>query len=236
MGAPPAEAEHFAWEDPQTRVTITRSFKMGQFELTQAQYQAVMSNNPSYYSGVPDRPVEQVSWTDAANYCALLTASQRLAGCLPPAWAYRLPTEAEWEYACRAGATTAFAYGQALRSGMADFDGREEYDATLGTEFNPTGVVNDQTSVVGGHAPNAWGLYDMHGNVWEWCLDWFGDQLPGGSVTDPQGPESGLYRVLRGGCWYDDASICRSASRGSGDPAYRGGDTGFRVVLAPAGP
>jgi len=104
MGAPPSEAERFVWDGPQTEVAITYSFKMGKFELTQAEYQALMGNNPSYFPGTSNRPVEQVSWTNAMGYCAQLTASQQFAGCLPAGWAYRLPTEAEWEYACRAAA------------------------------------------------------------------------------------------------------------------------------------
>jgi formylglycine-generating enzyme required for sulfatase activity len=236
MGAPPSEAEHFVWDGPQTEVAITYSFKMGKFELTQAEYQALMGNNPSYFPGISNRPVEEVSWTNAMDYCARLTDSQESAGCLPAGWAYRLPTEAEWEYACRAGTSTAFAYGPALRSGMATFNGREEYDATIGTEFNPAGVAAAKTSEVGDYAANAWGLFDMHGNVWEWCLDWWADQLPGGSVADPQGPGSGLDRVVRGGCWYNDGSSCRSACRAPGDPGYQGNDIGFRVVLAPGSP
>ena len=236
MGAPSSEAEQAAWEGPQTRVTITHAFKMGKFEVTQAQYQALMSNNPSYFSGISNRPVEQVGWTNAMDYCGRLTDAQRQARCLPSGWAYRLPTEAEWEYACRAGATTAFAYGPMLRSGMATFNGREEYDAAVGTVFNPAGVAAIQPSVVGGYAANAWGLFDMHGNVWEWCLDRWAYQLPGGSVTDPQGPDSGSDRVVREGCWYNDARICRSAYRTRGQPGYRGNEIGFRIVLAPVKP
>ena len=236
MGTPPSEAERSGWEGPQTTVTITYSFKMGKYEVTQAEYQALMSNNPSYFPGVTNRPVEQVSWTNAMNYCARLTEVQRLAGCLPAGWAYRLPTEAEWEYACRAGTTTAFAYGQALRSGMANFDGHQEYDAATGTSFNPTGIKVDRPTAVGGYAPNGWGMFDMHGNVWEWCQDWWGYNLPGGSVTDPQGPDSGSDRVVRGGCWYNFGRLCRSGCRFAGQPGYRGSDVGFRVVLAPVRP
>jgi len=236
MGAPPSEAEASVWDGPQTAVTITYAFKMGKFELTQAEYLAVMDNNPSYFTGISNRPVEQVSWTNAMDYCARLTSSQRWAGCLPAGWAYRLPTEAEWEYACRAGTSTAFAYGPALRSGMATFNGQKEYDASVGTEYNSAGIVAPKPSVVGAYAPNAWGLFDMHGNVWEWCLDWWADQLPGGSVTDPPGPGLSLHRVIRGGCWYNAGSNCRSACRGSAVLDYRGNDLGFRVVLAPGRP
>ncbi len=236
MGTPPSEAERSPWEGPQTTVTISRSFKMGKFEVTQSEYQTLMGNNPSYYAGYSNQPVEQVSWHNAMDYCARLTASQRAAGCLPEGWAYRLPTEAEWEYACRAGTTTAFAYGSALRSGMANFNGRQEYDATTGTVFNPAGVAVDRPTAVGAYPPNDWQLFDMHGNVFEWCVDRWGYNLPGGNVTDPAGPDSGEDRLVRGGCWYNDARVCRSAYRIRGLPGYRGNEIGFRVVLVPPTP
>ena len=233
MGSPNDELGRFTWEGPQTTVTLTRGFLMGRFEVTQQEYKALFTNNPSYFSGVSNRPVEQVSWEDAMEYCRRLTTVQRNAGCLPPGWAYRLPTVAEWEYACRAGTETPFHYGTALHSGMANFDGKYEWDAALGEIYNTNGVTYWRTTSVGGYAPNAWGLYDMHGNVWEWCLDWWSDALPGGNVTDPRGPQTGTQRTYRGGCWYNDGRFCRAAYRLRGTPTLRGNDIGFRVVLAP---
>jgi formylglycine-generating enzyme required for sulfatase activity len=177
--------------------------------------------------------VEEVSWNDAVAYCAALSAREQAAGRLPAGWVYRLPTESEWEYACRAGTTTAFHYGNALHGGMANFYDYYEYDASIGDIYvaNPAVPFLDRTTTVGSYQPNAWGLYDMHGNVWEWCRDRFG-AYPGGSVTDPQGPSSGWNRVIRGGSWNYPANICRSAQR---DFIASGGsfDLGFRVVLAP---
>jgi formylglycine-generating enzyme required for sulfatase activity len=212
---------------------------MGKHEVTQAEYLAVMGVNPTYFQGDVSRPVEGVSWNDAVAYCAALTARERTAGRLPAGWRYRLPTEAEWEYACRAGTTTAFHYGDTLRSGIANFDGRYEYPPCgLETYFcyNPRGTYPPGTTSVGSYAPNAWGLYDMHGNVWEWCSDWWSESLPGGSVTDPQGPASGSDRVIRGGGWSTFAIYCRSAFRLNILPAYRGSLIGFRVVLASGQP
>lgn len=236
MGSPSSEVGRFSWEGPQTLVHLSYSFKMGQYEVTQGEYKALMSNNPSYFSGDARRPVEQVSWTDAMEYCRRLTECERQAQCLPAGWVYRLPTEAEWEYACRAGGSNAFHYGPALRSGMANFDGFYEYEASVGEVYNPSGTHLWKTTAVGGYRPNAWGLHDLHGNVWEWCLDWWSGSLPGGEVTNPTGPVSGVERAFRGGCWYNDGRFCRTAYRLRASPATRGNDLGFRVVLAPAAP
>jgi len=232
MGSPTTEPERADWEGPQTRVTLTYAFKMGKYEVQQAEYQAVMGTNPSYYAGHTNRPVEQVTWDEAMEYCRRLTEAQRSAGCLPAGRVYRLPTEAEWEYACRAGTTNAFGLGPALRSGMANFDAYFEYDQAVGTFENPTGVDLGRTTAVGSYAPNAWGLYDMHGNVWEWCLDGWSAQLPGGTVTNTYTATTGTDRVIRGGCWYNAARACRSAYRLRATKYFYDNDLGFRIVLA----
>jgi len=240
MGSPPTEACRYSDEGPQTTVGISRGFCMGKYEVTQGEYLAVMGSNPSYVQGDLNCPVEQVSWNDAVAYCVVLTARERGAGRLPAGWEYRLPTEAEWEYACRAGTTTVFHYGDALRSGMANFDGHYEYPGCAGSPcycYNAGGIYLGRTTAVRSYVPNAWGLYGMHGNVWEWCQDWYAGSLPGGSVTDPQGPATGSHRVIRGGCWGNGASLCRSASRlNDFYPTYRDLSLGFRVVLAPGQP
>jgi formylglycine-generating enzyme required for sulfatase activity len=253
MGSPSSEAERRSAEGAQTVVTLTSGFFIGKYPVTQGEYLALMGNNPSYFRNGTDgtnsggtgntitndsqHPVEMVSWNDASNYCALLTLQEQSAGRLPLGWIYRLPMEAEWEYACRAGTTTAFHYGPALRSGMANFDGVYEYDASLGTTNNPGGIFLGRTTPVGSYEANAWGLYDMHGNVREWCADvWDGSSLPGGRVIDPQGPVTGSSRVVRGGGWHDVAGNCRSASRLYEFPDDHYFDFGFRVVLASNNP
>jgi len=244
MGSPASEAER-GDDETQHTVTLSTGFYMGKYLVTQADYLAVMGNNPSWFTtqdlnGNPipvdlSRPVENVSWDDATAYCAQLTAQEQAAGRLSAGWVYRLPTESEWEYACRAGTTTAFYCGSALRSGMANFYGHEEYDASVGDIYNPSGIYLVCTTPVGSYQPNAWGLYDMAGNVWEWCRDWYGT-YPIGSVTDPAGPTSGSLRVIRGGNWNNGANGCRSARRINDNPAGRNSRVGFRVVLAPGQP
>jgi formylglycine-generating enzyme required for sulfatase activity len=233
MGSPASEPASYSEERPQTQVTLSQGFWLGKFEVTQGEYLSVMGSNPSYFTGDLNRPVERVSWNDAVAYCAALTQRERAAGRLSAGYEYRLPTEAQWEYACRAGTTAAFHYGGALRSGMANFDGRYEYPPCGGSTyycFNPSGIYLGETTTAGSYAPNAWGLHDMHGNLLEWCLDWYG-AYPGGSVTDPTGATTGSGRVFRGGCWINDAGDCRSAYRFRYDPDYRGSFLGFRVAL-----
>ena len=201
-------------EDDETphEVTLTKPFKMGVHEVTQAQYEQVMGVNPSEYKGA-NNPVEMVSWEDAVEFCRRLSElpAEKAAGNV-----YRLPTEAEWEYACRAGTTTKFSFGD----DESDFGEYGWYRENSGRTTHP----------VGSKLPNAWGLYDMHGNVWEWCQDWYGD-YPSGSVTDPSGATSSSRRVGRGGSWGHAAGYCRSAFRLRGLPSFRDyGRLGFRVV------
>jgi formylglycine-generating enzyme required for sulfatase activity len=224
MGSPASEQDRSSDEGPQTVVTLTRGFWMGKYEVTQGEYVAMMGSNPSSFTGNLNRPVEQVTWYEATNYCARLTAQERSAGRLPAGWAYRLPTEAEWEYAARAGTTTRFSYGD------------DPGYAQLGTFAWHVANSGNTTHPVGQKQPNPWGLNDMYGNVWEWCWDWYGGSLPGGSVTDPTGSGSGSDRVLRGGSWFHGGQYCRAARRDGGRPDSRFNDRGFRVVLAAGQP
>ena len=211
-------------EQPVHMVTITQDFWMGATEITQEEYQAFMGTTPSYFQG-SDFPVEQVSWDDAREYCALLTTQQSAAGLIPGGFEYRLPTEAEWEYSCRAGTTTEFNVGAGLFCGQARF-GYSHHSNT----FCPLML----TVAVGSHAPNAWGLYDMHGNVFEWCLDDL-DNYTDAPQIDPfvSGTLFPMYPVIRGGAWLADSDFCRSATRLSAAPSGRHSSLGFRVVLAP---
>jgi len=199
--------------DEAHEVTLTRPFKMGVHEVTQAQYEQVMGNNPSKFNAA-ENPVEMMSWDDAVEFCRRLSElpSEKAVGNI-----YRLPTEAEWEYACRAGTATKYSFGDD-GSDLGDY---AWYDSNSGSKTHP----------VGGKQPNAWGLYDMHGNVWEWCQDWYGD-YPTGAVTDPSGPASGRGRVRRGGGWSSFAEQCRSAFRIRLSPANRNPSNGFRVVCS----
>ena len=217
MGSPSSEEGRLGSEGPQTRVTLTKGYWLGKTEVTQGQYEALMGSNPSKFTNAGrNAPVEQVSWDYAMEFCRKLTEQERAAGRLPDGYAYTLPTEAQWEYACRAG--TAGAY-----SGIGYFDAMAWCDQNSGNTTHP--VAQKQA--------NAWGLYDMHGNVWEWCRDWHGD-YPGGDATDPAGPSSGSDRVNRGGGWSNAAQNCRSALRLWYAPGIRSDNLGFRLALAPS--
>jgi formylglycine-generating enzyme required for sulfatase activity len=232
MGSPTNEALRGS-DETQHAVTLSHGFYMGQYLVTQGGYQALTGNNPSFFTFLPQNlicPVDSEAWSDATNYCALLTQQERSAGRVPTNWVYRLPTESEWEYTSRSGTTTAFYYGSGLHSGMANFDGRYEYDATTGTTTNSSGTYLSQTTPVGNYEPNAWGLYDMCGNVFEWCQDWYGT-YPVGPVTDPQGAATGTDHVFRGGAWDAPGQYCRAAQREHSPTT--GIDVGFRIILAP---
>jgi formylglycine-generating enzyme required for sulfatase activity len=225
MGSPTNEPDRLP-DEVQHPVTISQGFWMGKSEVTQAEYWAVMGNNPSQFTGYAKLPVEQVTWPNATNYCGKLTEKERSAGSLPTGYAYRLPTEAEWEYCCRAGTTTATAFGNGLSSTQANFNGDNSYGGAA------PGPNLAKTEVVASYAPNAWGLYDLHGNVWEWCSDWYG-LFPTGSAVDPKGSVTGTLRICRGGSWDFDGWGCRSAHRGCLAPGLGFSNIGFRPVLAP---
>jgi formylglycine-generating enzyme required for sulfatase activity len=210
MGSPGTESGR-SDNEIQHRVSITKPFYLGVTEVTQEQYQKVMGTNPSQFKG-PQNPVEEVSWADAVEFCRKLSAmpAEKTAGHV-----YRLPTEAEWEYACRSGTTTAYGFGDDA-SRLGDYGWFE-------------GNWDSKTPPVGEKKPNGWGLYDMHGNVFEWCQDWYG-VYPSGSATDPTGATSGSLRVYRGGSWASLARSCRSAIRSRFSPGYRNNDLGFRVL------
>jgi formylglycine-generating enzyme len=194
----------------QHQVTLTNGFYLGKYEVTQAQWERVMGNNPSEFKGA-DHPVEKVSWNDAVEFCKKLTEMEKKAGRVPQGMSYQLPTEAQWEYACRAGTSTMYSWGDTISSSNANYD--EDVD---------------ETTPVGKYPANPWGFHDMHGNVWEWCADWYGN-YPSGSVTDPIGPASGSLRVDRGGSWFNDGTNLRSAERNNYTPSSRDDDLGFRV-------
>ena len=219
MGSPSSERNRED-DERQHRVTLTKAFWLGKYEVTQSQWKAVMGNNPSHFTG-NDLPVEKVSWEDAMAFCRKLN---QMDSNKPRGYVYGLPTEAQWEYACRAGTTTATAFGDSLSSREANFDGNYPYGgASKGPDLK-------RTTAVGSYRPNAWGFYDMHGNVWEWCQDWYGD-YPGGRVTDPVGFSSGADRVERGGSWVNFGRFCRSAYRFGDDPGDRYNNLGFRLSL-----
>ena len=209
MGSPEGE-EGRDNDETQHLVTLTRGFWMGETEVTQGLWREVMKENPSHFKNGDNYPVEQVSWEDCQKFVQTLNTRYPQEGMR---WA--LPTEAQWEYACRAGTTGPYA-GTGLLEDMG------WYGSNSGRQTHP----------VGRKKPNAWGLYDMHGNVWEWCADWYGG-YPGGLVTDPPGAQSGSGRVDRGGSWRFSARFCRSAIRVRNWPVSRSDDLGLRVALLP---
>ena len=215
----------------QHEVVITQPFYLGKYEVTQKQYEKIMGTNPSCFSAkgndkdkvnnmdTSQFPVENVSWNDAMEFCGKLTKMDKKRR-------FRLPTEAEWEYACRAGTTTPFHFGSSLNGDKANCAGSSPY----GTKKN--GPYLERPCRVGSYAANAFGLHDMHGNVWEWCADWYEkDYYNKSDKKDPKGPQDGDARVLRGGTWFGDASNCRAANRSVQKPEIHYNNYGFRVAF-----
>lgn len=216
MGSPDNEIDHnlaeeplkhAADESPQHKVNITNPFYLGVTEVTQVEYENVMGTNPSEFPG-PNLPVEKVAWKDAQEFCKRLSELEKRS--------YRLPTEAEWEYACRAGSTTAYYWGSNPDDSCAWINDNSD----------------EKTHEVATKKPNAWGLYDMSGNIAEWCLDWKGNYLPG-ETADPHGAAGGEFRVLRGGSWSAYPLPFRSAARYGATPTSIINFVGFRIVLEP---
>ena len=217
MGSPPAEPSREA-QEVQHPVRISRAFYVGRYEVTQGQWQKVMGSNPSRFQKCgPDCPVERVNWHQIQTFVARLNERSSL----PP---LRLPTEAEWEYACRAGTTTPFSTGKNLTTAEANYDGGGPYPGYPPGEFRQTPVK------VGTFPPNAFGLYDLHGNVWEWTEDWH-CPYPTGPATDPRGAKCAtIFKVIRGGSWYFGADSARCALRYTHRPQDLGFSLGFRLV------
>jgi sulfatase modifying factor 1 len=235
MGSPRSEPERRPGED-QVEVTLTRGFWMAKYETTQGLWQRVAGALPGPLTkelpAGADLPVGNVNFTETEDFCRRLTERSRKSGELPGDWEFRLPTEAQWEYACRAGTTTATSFGDSLSSKQANFKGKPYNGGDPGPSLN-------HAAPVGNYPANPWGLHDMHGNTFEWCRDWYHARLPGG--TDPdlhaarataQRSEHGdISRVRRGGCWSDEGWPCRSAFRVRFEPDRRYDHIGFRVVV-----
>ena len=223
MGSPASEPSRYADEGPQMQVTLTNDFWLGKYPVTQRQWQAVMGKNPSNFTAAGlDAPVETVSWEESMAFCKKLTDADHATGRLPANYRYTLPTEAQWEYACRAGTTTATAFGDKLSSRQANFKGQPYNGAEPGPSLG-------RAAKVGSYPPNAWGIHDMHGNTFEWCRDWYHPKLLGGVDPDLYRAKA-TSRVRRGGCWADEGWPCRSAFHLRFEPERRYDHIGFRVV------
>ena len=214
MGFAPGEPGYSA-DQPQRKVRITRAFRMQTTPVTQKQFAVFIKGNTSAYKG-DNQPVERVSWLEAVQYCKMLSEKEGKT--------YRLPTEAEWEYACRAGTTTWYYFGNTISTKLANYDGTFVFGDSVKSVFR------GKTTDVGSFPPNPWGLFDMCGNVWQWCSDWDGD-YPKGDAVDPTGPADGTQKVMRGGSYNNEPGECRSASRDWYDIDGQRDNRGFRMVM-----
>ncbi len=225
MGSPPNEVGRYKSED-QHQVTITKPFYMQTTEVTLNQWWAVMGKKFfGRRKGYADGPVSKVSWFDVAEFIEKLNGKGE--------GVYRLPTEAEWEYACRAGTVTAYSWGNKIdcRKAMFANNTKREHENSCVDFIKSKGFKPDRPAPAKSYGPNAWGIYDMHGNVWEWCQDWYQNNYPKAEVKDPKGPASSDQgRIRRGGSWFGAGSVCRSANRAYANPASRFETTGFRLV------
>jgi sulfatase modifying factor 1 len=232
MGSPRNEPERRPGED-QVEVTLSKGFWIGKYEVTQGQWRRAVGDFPGQFTAGEgdDYPVYTINFAEAEGFCRKLTESAHASGELPGNWEFRLPTEAQWEYACRAGTTTATSFGDKLSSRQANFEGKPYNGADEGPSLK-------RTARVGSYPANPWGLYDMHGNVFEWCRDWFHNRLPGGVDPDlyaakhsaSRNEDGSISRVRRGGCWADEGWPCRSAFRLRFEPERRHDHIGFRIV------
>ena len=247
MMGTPSDEEGRGKDEKQHRVTLTEGFWLGKYEVTQGDWKALMGNQPSRFKHAGlDAPVECVSWSDCVKFCQKLTEQERQAGRLPAGYKYGLPTEAQWEYACRAGSTTAIYTGSLQILGEMNAPKLDEiawYGGNSGVRYHNGGDSSkwkemqypqdrSGTHPVGMKKPNKWGFHDMIGNAWEWCSDWYGE-YPSDSVTDPVGPSTGQKRVQRVGSWLDFAMFCRSGNRVGIKPETRFNRIGFRLALIP---
>jgi len=230
MGSPPEEPERHR-DEAQVEVTMTMGFWVGKYEVTQGQWKRAGEAPGKQPAGEgDDYPVVEVNFEEAEGFCLKLTERARASGHLPTGWEFRLPTEAQWEYCCRAGTTTATSFGDKLSSKQANFTGGKPYN---GAEEGPS---PNRAAPVGSYPANAWGLHDMHGNVYEWCRDWYHQKLPGGNDPDlsarrgTANRDGTFSRVRRGGAWGDAGKACRSAFRLRYEPERRADHIGFRVV------
>ena len=234
MGSPPGEPERRPGEN-QVEVTLTKGFWMGKYEATQGQWQRVIGELPGELTvelpAGDDFPVGNVNFAETEAFCKKLTETAHKSGHLPKDWEFRLPTEAQWEYACRAGTTTATSFGDKLSSKQANFKGQPYNGAEEGPSLN-------RAATVGSYPANEWGLHDMHGNIYEWCRDWYHARLPGGVDPDlycakssaTKSEHGDISRSRRGGCWADEGWPCRTAFRLRFEPERRYDHIGFRVV------